>query len=84
MDNGEFSEKLMKLSLMIQDASPEKQKAFSHLFLKAKEAIDQGFTQEDLQIIIVTAYQISTNPQLKQLYSILMGEFDINPEGDFH
>ena len=52
--------------------------------IKAKEAIDQGFTQEDLQIIIVTAYQISTNPQLKQLYSILMGEFDINPEGDFH
>jgi len=84
MDNGEFSEKLMKLSLMIQKASPDKQKAFSHLFLKTKEAIDQGFTQEELQIIIVTAYQISTNPQLKQLYSILMGEFDINPEGEFH
>ena len=44
MDNGEFSEKLMKLTMTIQDATPEKQKAFANLFTFTKEALDKGFT----------------------------------------
>jgi len=83
MDNGEFSEKLMKLTMTIQDATPEKQKAFANLFTFTKEALDKGFTFEEVQMIVVTAQQVSTNPDLKQLWSILMGQFEINPDGDY-
>ena len=83
MDPNEFSDKLMKLSMEIQNASQEKQKAFALLFSKAKEAAEAGFSQEDLQMIAVTAYQISINPDLKQLWSILMGSFEIDPDDEF-
>jgi alkylhydroperoxidase/carboxymuconolactone decarboxylase family protein YurZ len=83
MDPNDFSEKLMKLSMDLQGASRDKQKAFAKLFANAKEALEKGYTQEEIQIIVVTAIQVQTNPQLKQLYSILMGEFDINPNDDF-
>ena len=83
MDNGEFSEKLMKLTMTIQDATPEKQKAFANLFTFTKEALEKGFTFEEVQMIVVTAQQVATNPDLKQLWSILMGQFEINPDGDY-
>tara|TARA_R100000458_G_C8246717_1_gene224513 strand:+ start:684 stop:938 length:255 start_codon:yes stop_codon:yes gene_type:complete len=83
MDPNEFSEKLMKLSIEIQNASQEKQKAFARLFTGAKDALEKGFTQDEIQIIVVTAFQIQSNPELKQLWSILMGQFDIDPEDDY-
>ena len=93
MDANEFSEKLMKLSMDLQNASPEKQKAFAELFnfsaafdrLKgnAKDAFDVGFTKEEIQIIVVTAFQIQSNPELKQLWSILMGQLQIDPQDEY-
>lgn len=83
MDVNEFSEKLMKLSMEIQNASQDKQKAFARLFTYSKEALEKGFTQEEIQIIVVTAFQIQSNPELKQLWSILMGSFEIDPGDDF-
>ena len=83
MDANEFSEKLMKLSMEIQNAPQDKQKAFARLFTYSKEALEKGFTQEEIQIIVVTAFQIQTNPELKQLWSILMGSFEIDPEDEF-
>jgi len=83
MDPNEFSEKLMKLSMEIQKASRDKQKAFAKLFSNAKEALEKGFTQEEIQIIVVTAFQVQTNPELKQLWSILMGQFEIDPDDDY-
>jgi alkylhydroperoxidase/carboxymuconolactone decarboxylase family protein YurZ len=83
MDPNEFSEKLMKLSMDIQNASRDKQKAFAKLFSNAKEALEKGFTQEEIQIIVVTAFQVQTNPELKQLWSILMGQFEIDPDDDY-
>ena len=83
MDSKEFSDKLMELSTTIQSASKEKQKAFALLFSRAKDATDAGFTQEEIQMIALTAHQIATNPNLKQLWSILMGSFDIDPKDDF-
>jgi SOS response regulatory protein OraA/RecX len=83
MDANEFSEKLMKLSIEIQNASQDKQKAFARLFTYSKEALEKGFTQEEIQIIVVTAFQIQSNPELKQLWSILMGSFEIDPEDEF-
>ena len=83
MDPNDFSEKLMKLSMTIKDAPQEKQKAFSKLFTYTKEALENGFDQEEIQIIVVTAFQVSTNPELKQLWSILMGQFEIDPEDDY-
>ena len=62
MDPNEFSEKLMKLSLEIQNAGQEKQKAFARLFTNAKNALEKGFTQKEIQIIVVTAFQIQSNP----------------------
>jgi hypothetical protein len=83
MDPGEFSEKLMKLSMDIQDAGPEKQKAFARLFSFTKSALEKGFTFEEVQMIVVTAQQVQTNPELKQLWSILMGQFEIEPEDEY-
>jgi hypothetical protein len=83
MDPNDFSEKLMKLSMTIKDAPQEKQKAFAKLFTYTKEALENGFDQEEIQIIVVTAFQVSTNPELKQLWSILMGQFEIDPEDDY-
>ena len=83
MDANEFSEKLMKLSMDLQNASQPKQKAFAKLFSNVKEALENGFTQEEVQIIVVTAFQISSNPDLKQLWSILMGQFEIDPNDEF-
>jgi late competence protein required for DNA uptake (superfamily II DNA/RNA helicase) len=73
----------MKLSLEIQEASEEKQKAFAKLFSFTKNALDKGFTFEEVQIIVVTAQQVTTNPELRQLWSILMGQFQIDPDDDF-
>ena len=83
MDANEFSEKLMKLSMEIQGASQEKQKAFAKLFTFTKHALEKGFTFEEVQMIVVTAQQVSTNPELKQLWSILMGSFEIDINDDF-
>ena len=83
MDASEFSEKLMKLSIEIQGASQEKQKAFAKLFSFTKHALEKGFTFEEVQLIVVTAQQVSTNPELKQLWSILMGTFEIDVNDDF-
>ena len=83
MDASEFSDKLMKLSMDLQAASQSKQKAFAKLFTYTKEALENGFTQEEVQIIVVTAFQIQSNPELKQLWSILMGSFEIDPEDNF-
>ena len=83
MDPNEFSEKLMKLSMEVQNAPRDKQKAFAKLFAAAKEGLEKGFTSEEIQIIVVTAIQVQSNPQLKQLYSILMGEIEVNPDDDF-
>jgi hypothetical protein len=83
MDPGEFSEKLMKLSIEIQEAEPEKQKAFAKLFTFTKNALEKGFTFEEVQIIVVTAQQVSNNPELKQLWSLLMGQYELDPNDDF-
>lgn len=83
MDANEFSEKLMRLSMEIQNASKEKQKAFAKLFTYSKDALEKGFTQEEIQIIVVTAFQVQKNPELKQLWSILMGEIEIDPEDEY-
>ena len=83
MDANEFSDKLMKLSMDLQGAPQAKQKAFAKLFTYAKEALESGFTQEEIQIIVVTAFQVSKNPELKQLWSILMGTIEIDPEDEY-
>ena len=83
MDQNEFSEKLMKLSIEIQSAGTEKQKAFAKLFTFTKHALEKGFTFEEVQLIVVTAQQVSMNPELKQLWSILMGTIELDPEDDY-
>ena len=83
MDPNEFSEKLMKLSMSIQTAPEEKQKAFANLFNYVRVALEKGYTQEEIQIIVVTVFQIQTNPELKQLWAMLMGSLKINPDDDY-
>ena len=83
MNSDEFSEKLMKLSMDLQSWPQSKQKAFTELLYAAKKAYEIGMTQEEIQLIVVSAVQIAKNPEIKQLFSILTGEFDINPDDDF-
>ena len=83
MDPNEFSEKLMKLGLDIQTWPQPKQKAFTELLYAAKQSFEIGMTQEEIQLIVVSAVQIAKNPEIRQLFSILTGEFDINPDDDF-
>jgi len=83
MDANEFSEKLMKLSMDLQTWPQSKQKAFTELLYAAKKAYELGLTQEEIQLIVVSAVQIASNPEIKQLFSILTGEFQIDPEDDY-
>lgn len=83
MDVKEFSEKLMRLSMDLQTWPQTKQKAFTELLYAAKKAYELGMTQEEIQLIVVSAIQISANPEIKQLFSILTGEIDIKPDDDF-
>ena len=83
MDSNEFSEKLMKLSLDLQNWPQSKQRQFTELLYAAKKAYEVGLTQEEIQLIVVSAIQIAKNPDIKQLFSVLTGEFEINPDDDF-
>tara|TARA_Y100001937_G_C7114580_1_gene329474 strand:- start:1315 stop:1569 length:255 start_codon:yes stop_codon:yes gene_type:complete len=83
MDSNEFSEKLMRLSLDLQNWPQSKQRQFTELLYAAKKAYEIGLTQEQIQLIVVSAIQIAKNPDIKQLFSVLTGEFDINPDDDF-
>ena len=83
MDANEFSEKLMRLSMELQTWPQSKQKAFTELLYAAKKAYELGMTNEEIQLIVVSAVQISANPEIKQLFAILTGEIDINPEDDY-
>ena len=83
MDANEFSEKLMRLSMELQGWPQSKQRQFTELLYAAKKAFEIGMTQEEIQLIVVSAVQIAKNPEIKQLFSILTGEFDINPDDDF-
>ena len=83
MDANEFSEKLMRLSMDLQTWPKEKQKQFTKLLYASKQAYEIGMTQEEIQLIVVSALQIAKNPEIKQLFSILTGEFDISPDDDF-
>ena len=83
MDANEFSEKLMRLSIDLQSWPQSKQKAFTELLYAAKKAFEIGLSQEEIQLIVVSAVQIAKNPDIKQLFSVLTGEFDINPDDDF-
>ena len=83
MDANEFSEKLMRLSMELQGWPQPKQKQFTELLYAAKKAFEIGMTQEEIQLIVVSAVQIAKNPEIKQLFSILTGEFDIKPDDDY-
>lgn len=83
MDANEFSEKLMRLSMDLQSWPKSKQRAFTELLYAAKKAYEIGLTQEEIQLIVVSAVQIAKNPSIKQLFSVLTGEFDIDPDDDF-
>ena len=83
MDPNEFSEKLMRLSIDLQEWPKSKQKQFTELLYAAKRAYELGMSVEEIQIIVVSAIQISANPEMKQLFSILTAEINPNPEDDF-
>jgi len=83
MDAKEFSEKLMRLSMDLQTWPLSKQKAFTELLYAAKKAYELGLTQEEIQLIVVSAIQISSNPEIKQLFSILTGEINIDPKDEY-
>lgn len=83
MDPNEFSEKLMQLANDLHDWPKEKQKQFTKLLYAAKTAYEMGMTVEEIQIIVVSAIQISSNPDIKQLFSILTGEINLNPNDEF-
>lgn len=83
MDPNEFSEKLMRLSMDLQEWPKSKQKQFTELLYAAKRAYELGMSTEEIQIIVVSAIQISANPEMKQLFSILTAEINPNPEDDF-
>ena len=86
MSNNEesFSDKLMGLTKLLQGSSQEQQKHFGLLFMAANKLAQSGFSQEQLQLIAITAYQCHANPQLKQMFKILMGDIEIDENGEYH
>lgn len=83
MDANEFSEKLMRLSMDLQSWPKHKQELFTKLLYASKQAFEGGMTQEEVQLVVVSAIQIASNPDIKQLFSILTGQIDFNPNDEF-
>jgi hypothetical protein len=86
MSNNEesFSDKLMGLTKLLQESNKEQQKHFGLLFMAANKLAESGFTQEQLQLIAITAFQCHDNPQLKQMFQLLMGGMEIDSNGEYH
>jgi len=83
-DDKTFSDKLMELTKLLQSSDELERKLFGELFMTANKMAESGFTQDQLQTIVVTAYQCYANPQLKQLFDLLLGQIDIDPNEEFH
>jgi hypothetical protein len=86
MSNNEksFSDKLMDLTKLLQESNKEQRNQFGMIFMAANKLAESGFTQEQLQLIVITAYQCNVNPQLKQMFKLLMGGMDIDPNDEYH
>ena len=74
----------MELTTLLEESDAEKQTHFAQLFSAAAKLAEGGFSQEQLQMIAITAYQCTTNPQLKQMYNLLMGNVKLDPNAKFH
>jgi hypothetical protein len=83
-DEKSFSDKLMELTLSLQEASEKERLMFGQLFMIANKMTESGFTQDQLQLIVITGAQCSTNPQLKQLFNLLLGDVKLEPDGEYH
>tara|TARA_B110000495_G_C22639792_1_gene379951 strand:+ start:94 stop:351 length:258 start_codon:yes stop_codon:yes gene_type:complete len=83
-DNDTFSDKLMEITKLLQSSDELEKKLFGELFMIANKMAESGFTQDQLQTIVITAYQCYANPQLKQLFDILLGQIEIDPNEEFH
>ena len=82
-DEKSFSDKLMELTKVLQSASEEQRQMFGDLFVIANKMAESGFTQEQIQLIVITGAQCHTNPELKQLFSMLMRMPNLNPNTDY-
>lgn len=82
-DERTFSDKLMELTKVLQSATEKQRQMFGELFLTANKMAENGFTQEQIQLIVITGAQCHSNPELKQLFSMLMRMPNINPNNDY-
>ena len=82
-DNDTFSDKLMEITKLLQSSDELEKKLFGELFMIANKMAESGFTQDQLQTIVITAYQCYANPQLKQLFDILLGQIEIDPNEEY-
>ena len=65
-------DKTGKLSVIMNQIMDSSERAGRH-----------GFDLKELSIIATTGWYLSQNPELKQLWSILMGSFEIDPGDEF-
>lgn len=81
--DSEFSDKLMALTQMLQGCSEEKKKLFGDLFQVAHKMAEEGFSNEEIQITCFMAFQCHSNPDLKKIYELLVGQITINPDAEY-
>ena len=82
--DSEFSDKLMALTQMLQNCNEEKKQLFGDLFQTALKMAEEGFTSEEIQITCFMAFQCHSNPDLKKMYELLVGQITIKPEEEYH
>tara|TARA_Y100001937_G_scaffold126618_1_gene196336 strand:+ start:1896 stop:2153 length:258 start_codon:yes stop_codon:yes gene_type:complete len=82
-DQKTFSDKLMELTKILQQANESDRQNFGMLFMSANKLAESGFSQEQLQLIAITAYQCHKNPELKQMFNLLMGVAQTPPDDDY-
>ena len=82
-DQESFSDRLMELTSVLQSSSEADKQLFGQLFLIANQMAENGFTQDQLQLIVVTGAQCHNNPHLKQLFGLLIGDINLESDGDY-
>jgi GTP-sensing pleiotropic transcriptional regulator CodY len=82
MDN--ISDKLMELSIMLQDSDEETKLMFAQIFELSRKMAEKGITVQQLQMLVIVGHQVSQNPELKQMYQYLFNMTKFNPNDTFH
>jgi len=79
-----ISDSLMAMTLKMQDADNETRLLFGQLFEAARKMAEKGMSPQEIQMIVMLGYQVSQNPEMRQMYQYLFKLTKFDPNDTFH